>query len=65
MSTVTALALIQQSTTTQPSDFSLKGILANIPHDPASLVALVLCVAVIAWVLWAGHRKPKDEAPEE
>ncbi|MCG6990110.1 MAG: hypothetical protein LJF06_18355 [Gemmatimonadetes bacterium] len=61
---VTSLALIQQSKSTQPSNFSLKMILANVPHDPASIVALVLCVGVVAVVLWAGHRKPKDESPE-
>jgi hypothetical protein len=61
---VTSLALIQQSKNTQPSNFSLKGILANVPHDPASVVALVLCVAVVGVVLWAGHRKPKDESAE-
>lgn len=62
---VTSLALAQQSKSAQPSNFSLKTILANVPHDPASVVALVLCVAVVGVVLWAGHRKPKDESPQE
>lgn len=65
MSILPSLALIPQAKTTAPSAFSLKAILGNIPHDPASVVALVLCVAVVAVVLWAGHRKPKDESPEE
>jgi hypothetical protein len=61
---ITPLALALQSKPAQPSGFSLKMILANVPHDPASLVALALCVGAVVLVLWAGHRQPKDESPE-
>ncbi|MCG6956349.1 MAG: hypothetical protein LJF04_10215 [Gemmatimonadetes bacterium] len=67
MSTLIAsLALVQQQKpAAQPSPFSLKMILANLPHDPASVIALILCVAAVGLVVWAGHRKPKDEAPQK
>jgi hypothetical protein len=59
--------LALQSSAQQPSHFSLKGILAHVhvPHDATSIVVLVLCAAVVAWVLWAGHRSPRDESPEQ
>ena len=63
---ITSLALVQQQKpASEPSPFSLKMILANLPHDPASVIALVLCVAAVGMVVWAGHRKPKGEASEE
>lgn len=65
---ITSLAVLQQGgqqASNQPSSFSLKMVLANLPHDPASVIVLALSAAAVAWVIWAGHRKPKDPSPEE
>lgn len=55
---------LQSAKPAKSSGFSMKMILGSMPHDPASIVALVLCVVAVAAVLWAGHRKPKDGPAE-
>ncbi len=61
----TSLALALQAQPAESSGFSMHRILGSIPHDPASLVALAFCVVAVLAVLWAGHRKPKDETAAE
>lgn len=40
------------------SGLSVSGILANLPHDPATIFVLVLLVAAIGGVVWVSRPQP-------
>ena len=42
--------------------YKFQSIIRNLPTDPASLFVIVLVVAGVGWVVWAGRRRGKPSA---
>jgi hypothetical protein len=50
---ISSISLTAQSSI--DGGLTLRGVLDDLPSDPASLFALLLGVVFVAWVVWAGR----------